>query len=177
MPQSYKQLVKQSMNCSLDSKQGLLWVQWSVSRGQTWNFAKNRFFSRRFSFFSASTCFVRIGATSTWMEPLEWNRSGPDWHSNNGDQHSWDARRRKEERREYQQLYWNQWGSIRCKHVARWQHLSQIKARLFWLVENVFFPMKTQQAISGTSAATCQLMEPHWNNCWLCSLQSPCLLL
>ena len=29
------------------------------------------------------------------------------------------------------------------------------------LVENVFFPIKTQQAISGTSVATCQLMEPH----------------
>ena len=54
-----------------------------------------------------------------------------------------------------------QWGSIRCKLVFRWQHLSQIKARLLWLVENVFFLMKTQQAISGTSAATCQLMEPH----------------
>ena len=24
--------------------------------------------------------------------------------------------------------------------------------------------MKTQQAISGTSAATCQLMEPHWTH-------------
>ena len=42
-----------------------------------------------------------------------------------------------------------------------WQHLSQIKARLFWIVENVFFLMKTQQALSGTSAATCKLMEPH----------------
>ena len=55
-----------------------------------------------------------------------------------------------------------QWGSIRCKRVIRWQHLSQIKARLFWIVENVFFLMKTQQAISGTSAATCKLMESHW---------------
>ena len=50
-----------------------------------------------------------------------------------------------------------QWVSIRCKHVARWQ---QIKARLFWLAENVVLPMKTQQAISGTSAATYKLMEP-----------------
>ena len=57
-----------------------------------------------------------------------------------------------------------QWGSIRCKRVIRWQHLSQIKARLFWIVENVFFLMKTQQAISETSAATCKLMEPHWLN-------------
>ena len=52
-------------------------------------------------------------------------------------------------------------GSIRCKHVIRWQPLSRKKARLFWIVENVFFLMKTQQAISGTSAATCKLMEPH----------------
>ena len=36
------------------------------------------------------------------------------------------------------------WGSIRCKHIAREQHLSQIKSRLlFWLVENVFSPIKT----------------------------------
>ena len=42
-----------------------------------------------------------------------------------------------------------QWGSIRCKHVVR------------WLVENVFFQMKTIPAIAGTSAATDKLMEPH----------------
>ena len=54
------------------------------------------------------------------------------------------------------------WGSIRCKHIAREQHLSQIKARLLWLDENVFSPIKTQQATSGTSAATYKLMEPHW---------------
>ena len=47
-----------------------------------------------------------------------------------------------------------QLGSIRCKHIVRWQHLSRIKARLLWLVENVFSPIKTQQATSGTSAAT-----------------------
>ena len=53
-------------------------------------------------------------------------------------------------------------GSIKCKHIVRWQHLSRIKARLYWLVENDFFPIKTQQATSGTSAATYELMEPHW---------------
>ena len=41
---------------------------------------------------------------------------------------------------------------ISCKHVVRRHHFSQIKARLFWLVENVFFPMKTQQVLSETSA-------------------------
>ena len=55
------------------------------------------------------------------------------------------------------------WGSIRCKHIAREQHLSQIKARLLRLVENVFSPIKMQQATSGTNAATYTLMEPH---CW-----------
>ena len=52
-------------------------------------------------------------------------------------------------------------GFIRCKHIVRWQHLSRIKARLLWLVENVFSPIKMQQATSGTSAATYELMEPH----------------
>ena len=37
------------------------------------------------------------------------------------------------------------------------QHISHIKARLFWLVEKVFYPIKMQQ----TSAATCKLMQPH----------------
>ena len=55
-----------------------------------------------------------------------------------------------------------EWGSIRCKHVVRGQHLSQIKARLLWLVENVLSPIKTQQPKSGTSAATYRLMEPQW---------------
>ena len=54
-----------------------------------------------------------------------------------------------------------QLGSIRCKHIVRWQHLSQIKARLLWLVKNVFSTIKTQQATSGTCAATYKLMEPH----------------
>ena len=53
-------------------------------------------------------------------------------------------------------------GSIRCKHIVRWQYLSQIKARLFGLVENIFFQLKMLQAKSGTSAATYDLMEPHW---------------
>ena len=55
-------------------------------------------------------------------------------------------------------LFWINWGSIRCKHVARWQHLSLIKARLLWLVENVFSPIKMPS--SGTSAVTYKLMEP-----------------
>ena len=54
------------------------------------------------------------------------------------------------------------WGCIGCKYIARWQHLSQIKATLLWPVENVFSPIKTQQATSGTNAATYKLMEPHW---------------
>ena len=54
------------------------------------------------------------------------------------------------------------WGRIGCKYIARWQHLSQIKAGLLWLVENVFSTIKTQQATSGTNAATYKLMEPHW---------------
>ena len=53
-------------------------------------------------------------------------------------------------------------GSIRCKHVVRWQHLSRIKAKLLWLFENVLSPIKKQQATSRTSAATYKLMEPHY---------------
>ena len=60
---------------------------------------------------------------------------------------------------------WLQWGSIKCKHIVRWQHLSQIKARLFWLVENVFFQMKTILAIAETSSENYKLMEPHYINC------------
>ena len=48
---------------------------------------------------------------------------------------------------------------ISCEHIVRWQHLSQIKDRLFWPVENVFSFTKTQQAKSGTSVATYKLME------------------
>ena len=55
-----------------------------------------------------------------------------------------------------------EWDSIRSKHIVRWQHLSQIKAWLFWLVENIFFQLKTQQSKSGTCAATYKLMEHHW---------------
>ena len=54
-----------------------------------------------------------------------------------------------------------EWGSIRCKHTVRWQHLSQIKARLFWLVENIFFQLKMLQAKTGTGTAPYDLMEPH----------------
>ena len=38
---------------------------------------------------------------------------------------------------------------------------AQVKARLFWLLENASSSIKMQQAKSGTSAATCKLMEPH----------------
>ena len=47
-----------------------------------------------------------------------------------------------------------QLGSIQCKQIVKWQHLSRIKARLLWLVEIFFSPIKTQQATTGTSAAT-----------------------
>ena len=52
-------------------------------------------------------------------------------------------------------------GSIRNKQIIWWQHLSRIKARLFWQDENVSSPIKMQQATSGTSAATYKMMEPH----------------
>ena len=55
-------------------------------------------------------------------------------------------------------------GFIRCKDIVRWQHLTQIKAGLFWLVENVFSLIKTQQAKSRTSAVTDKLMEPRFFN-------------
>ena len=56
-----------------------------------------------------------------------------------------------------------QLGSIRCKHVVRWQHLSWINARLLWLVEDVISPIKMQQATSLSSAATYKLMKPYSN--------------
>ena len=57
-------------------------------------------------------------------------------------------------------IWSKQLGSIRCKHIIiRWQHLSQVKARFLWLLENIFSSIKTQRAKSGTSA-TFKLMEP-----------------
>ena len=49
------------------------------------------------------------------------------------------------------------WGYISYKYIVKRKDLSQIKAWSFWLVENLFFPLNTQQAISGTSAATYKL--------------------
>ena len=46
------------------------------------------------------------------------------------------------------------------EEVVRCQHLSQIKARLLCLAENVISPIKTRQATSGTSAAAYKLMDP-----------------
>ena len=57
-------------------------------------------------------------------------------------------------------LFVKRLGSVRCKHIIRWQHVSQIKARSFWLVENIFFSMETKQAVTGTSAATYVLIDP-----------------
>ena len=42
-----------------------------------------------------------------------------------------------------------------------WQYLSLMTARLPWLPVDFLFPKKMHQAVSGTSAATCKLMEPH----------------
>ena len=53
-------------------------------------------------------------------------------------------------------------GLRQCEHILRLQHLSYIKARLFCLIENIFFQLKILLAKSGTSAATSDLMEPHW---------------
>ena len=58
-------------------------------------------------------------------------------------------------------LFVKRLGSVRCKHIVRWQHLSQIKVMLLWLDENVFSLIKTQQATYRTSAAAYKLMEPH----------------
>ena len=43
------------------------------------------------------------------------------------------------------------------KHNVKWQHLSQIKAWLFYPAENVFISLNTQPVIFGISAATCKL--------------------
>ena len=52
-------------------------------------------------------------------------------------------------------------GSIRRKHNVRWQHLSLIKEVSFELTLFFFLLLKTERAISGTSAATFKVMEPH----------------
>ena len=52
-------------------------------------------------------------------------------------------------------------GSIRSKYSVGWLHLSQMKVRLYEQVDIFAFQMKTQQVISGTSAATYKVMEPH----------------
>ena len=55
-----------------------------------------------------------------------------------------------------------QLGSIRCEHNVRWQYLSQMKMCHFSQL-HFFLPIKTRQAISGTTAATYKVMAPHSN--------------
>ena len=46
-------------------------------------------------------------------------------------------------------LFMQQWGSIRCKHVVRGQHLSQMKARLLWLALKNFCTTKRNSLHQG----------------------------
>jgi hypothetical protein len=54
-----------------------------------------------------------------------------------------------------------QWRSIICKHNARWQHVSRLKASAFcpsWKKTNI---NKTHQLIPGIGTAILGVMEPH----------------
>ena len=58
----------------------------------------------------------------------------------------------------------NWWSLAELDTIFRKQHLPKIKARLLWLVEHVFSPIKTQQATSEASVATNELMEPRFDH-------------
>ncbi len=54
-----------------------------------------------------------------------------------------------------------QWQGISCKHNARWQHLSRLKASAFFSLQNFFSCYKKHQLILGTGTAIWWVTEPH----------------
>ncbi len=53
--------------------------------------------------------------------------------------------------------YLLQWKGINHKQSTRWQHLSRLKASVFFSLQKFFTCYETQQLILGTGAAICGL--------------------
>jgi hypothetical protein len=66
-----------------------------------------------------------------------------------------------------------QWKGINRKQSTRWQHLSWLKASVFFSLQKNFTCYETQQLILGTGTAIWWVTEPHyfcnghWNNYFL----------
>jgi hypothetical protein len=54
-----------------------------------------------------------------------------------------------------------QWKGINCKQSTRWQHLSRLKASVFFSLQKKISYEK-QQLILGTGTAIWWVTEPHW---------------
>ncbi len=54
-----------------------------------------------------------------------------------------------------------QWKGINRKQSTRWQHLSRLKASVFFSLPKNFICYKTQQLILGTGTAIWWVTEPH----------------
>ncbi len=55
----------------------------------------------------------------------------------------------------------SQWKGINCKQSTRWQHLSRLKASVFFSLQNLFCCYETQQLILWTGTAIWWMTEPH----------------
>jgi hypothetical protein len=66
-----------------------------------------------------------------------------------------------------------QWKGINHKQSTRWQHLSRLKASVFFSLENFFSCYETQQLLLGTGAAIWWVTEPHLLNTFTSLLMIP----
>ncbi len=64
-------------------------------------------------------------------------------------------------RTEFVKLCRTQWKGINSKQSTRWQHLSQLKASMFFSLQKFFSCYETQQLILGTGTAIWWVTEPH----------------
>ncbi len=54
-----------------------------------------------------------------------------------------------------------QWKGIKRKQSTRWQHLSRLKASVFFSLQKNFNCYETQQLLLGTGSAIWWVTEPH----------------
>ncbi len=58
-------------------------------------------------------------------------------------------------------IFFKQWKGINRKQSTRWQHLSQLKASVFFSFQKKFNCYETQRLILGTGTAFWWVTEPH----------------
>jgi hypothetical protein len=56
----------------------------------------------------------------------------------------------------------SEWKGINHKQSTRWQHLSLLKASVFFSFQKKISCYETQQLILGTGTAIWWVTEPHW---------------